>query len=121
VTGKTHHPATRRNQRPSRYAVDVCDRPAKSTFIDDKMVDRSALLSPQHLGSLQVSLMQMSRTMSFPTFKQVVTVLVLLAGATSLSGCGCGPLGLNYCGGGRGGGHHYYGGGYYGGGGGYGR
>lgn len=54
--------------------------------------------------------------MSFPSVKQLLTILALLLSATSLSACGCGPLGLHYCGGGYGGGHG--GGGYYGGGGG---
>ena len=47
--------------------------------------------------------------MSFPSAKQVFTVLALLLSATTLSACGCGPLGLRWCG--RDGGHGGYEGG----------
>lgn len=45
--------------------------------------------------------------MRFPSKKQILTVLALLLSATSLSACGCGPLGLAWCGRGgeRGGGY----------------
>ena len=61
--------------------------------------------------------------MTILSFKRVFAVLALLLAAGSLTACGCGPLGLNYCGGGggysHGGGGH--GGGYGGRGGGPGR
>ena len=47
--------------------------------------------------------------MSFPSAKQAFTVLALFLCATTLSACGCGPLGLRWCG--RGGEHGYGGGG----------
>ena len=42
--------------------------------------------------------------MTRPTRKRIVTLLALLLTASSLSACGCGPLGLRWC--------HGYGGGY---------